>query len=71
MSIIQNNAKVVSTCGQRLTALNKFVKTKTAMSVNGRPMKPAEVIAIYQAAIDTALGAHRAPRGVRPGPRRS
>ena len=53
MSIIQNNAKIVSTCGQRLIALKKFVKTKTAMTVSGKQMKLADLTAIYQAAIDT------------------
>ena len=53
MSIIKNNAKIVSTCGQRLIALKKFVKTKTAMTVSGEPMKLADLTAIYQAAIDT------------------
>ena len=62
MSMIQNNAKIVSTLGQRLAALNKFVTAKTQMSINGKPMKFADVIAIYQAAIDTrtALIEHRA-----------
>ena len=62
MSSMQNNSKVVSTIGQRLIALNKFVKTKTPMSINGKPMKPADVTAIYQAALDTrtALIEHRA-----------
>ena len=54
MSIIQNNAKIVSTCGQRLIALKKFVKTtKTAMTVSGEPMKLSDLTAVYQAAIDT------------------
>ncbi len=53
MSINQNNAKIVSTCGQRLEALTKFVKAKTAIKVSGKPMKLAELTAIYQAAIDT------------------
>jgi hypothetical protein len=61
MSIVQNNAKVILTCGQRLKALNAYVKTKTAMTVDGKPMKLADVTAIYQAAIDTrtALVKHR------------
>jgi hypothetical protein len=53
MSINQNNAKVVSTCGQRLLALKKYAKAKTAMTVSGEQMKLADLIAIYQAAIDT------------------
>ena len=53
MSTERNNAKIVSTCGQRLAALNKFVKTKTAMTVGGDSMKLADLTAIYQAAIDT------------------
>jgi hypothetical protein len=53
MSITQNNAKIVATCGQRLAALKKHVKTKTAMKVGGDSMKPADIIAAYQAAIDS------------------
>ena len=53
MPIIKDNAKIVSTCGQRLIALKKFVKTKTAMTVGGEQMKLADLTAIYQAAIDT------------------
>jgi hypothetical protein len=53
MTIIENNAKIVSTCGQRLIALKKFVKTKTAMTVSGNPMKLADLTAVYQASIDT------------------
>src|SRR5271154_2843375 len=53
MPIIKNNAKVVSTCGQRLIALKKYVKTKTAMTVSGEPMKLANLIGVYQASIDT------------------
>jgi hypothetical protein len=53
MTIIQNNAKIVSACGQRLLALKKFVKTKTAMTVSGETMKLADLTAIYQAGIDT------------------
>jgi hypothetical protein len=53
MSIIKDNAKIVSMCGQRLIALKKFVKTKTAMTVSGKPMKLSDLTAIYQAAIDT------------------
>ena len=53
MSIIRNRAKIVSMCNQRLIALNKFVKTKTAMTVSGKQMKLADLVAIYQASIDT------------------
>ncbi|HEY2512240.1 MAG TPA: hypothetical protein VGI39_15340, partial [Polyangiaceae bacterium] len=53
MSIEQNNAKVVSTCGQRLAALKKYVKTKTAMKAGGTQTKLADLVAVYQAAIDT------------------
>ena len=53
MPIIKDNAKIVSTCGQRLIALKKFVKTKTAMTVGGEQMKLADLTAIYQAAINT------------------
>ena len=53
MTIIKNNAKVVSTCGQRLIALKKFVKTKTAITASGEQTKLADLVAVYQAAIDT------------------
>jgi hypothetical protein len=53
MSIEQNNAKIVSTCGQRLAALKKYVKAKTAVTVDGESMKPADLVAAYQAAVDT------------------
>jgi hypothetical protein len=52
MSTNQNNAKIVATCNQRLAALKKFVTAKTQMSINGQPMKPSDVIAIYQTALD-------------------
>ena len=53
MSSNQNNAKVVTTCNQRLAALAKYVKTKTQMTVVGQPMKLSDLTAIYQAALDT------------------
>jgi hypothetical protein len=53
MSITQNNAKIVSTCGQRLEALKKYLKTKTAMTVGGESMKLSDLVAAYQAAVDT------------------
>jgi hypothetical protein len=53
MSIIQNNAKIVSTCNQRITGLTKLVKTKTLIPINGEQLKLADLIGIYQAAIDT------------------
>jgi hypothetical protein len=53
MPIIKNNAKVVSLCGQRLIALKKYMKTKTAMTVSGEQMKLADLTDVYQAAIDT------------------
>jgi hypothetical protein len=37
MSTTQSNAKIVSTCGQRLAALKKYVKAKAAMTVGGHP----------------------------------
>ena len=53
MSTTEKNAKIVSSCGQRLTALKKHVKAKAAMKVSGKQMKLANLIAIYQAAVDT------------------
>jgi hypothetical protein len=54
MSVNQNNAKVIETCGQRLKALKKHVTaTKATMSIAGKPMKLADVIAVYQNAVDT------------------
>jgi hypothetical protein len=53
MSIKPNNANVVSTCNQRLKALGQYVKAKTVMQIDGQPTKSADVIGIYQAAIDT------------------
>jgi hypothetical protein len=53
MSIKLNNAEVVSTCTQRITALAQYVKAKTPMQVDGQLMKPADVTSIYQACIDT------------------
>ena len=53
MPIIENNDKVVSLSGQRLNALKKFMKAKAAMTVSGQQMKLADLVAIYQAAIDT------------------
>jgi hypothetical protein len=62
MSINQNNSKIVTTCGQRLAALKKYVKTKTALQANGKTLKPAALVAVYQSAIDTrtALVSQRA-----------
>jgi hypothetical protein len=53
MSTRENNAKIVSTCGQRLAALNKHMKAKTAMTVSGKQMKLADLVSVYQAAVDT------------------
>jgi hypothetical protein len=53
MSKVQNNATIVSTCNQRLTALAKYVKPKTETSINGEPMKLSELIGVYQACLDT------------------
>jgi hypothetical protein len=53
MSTTQSNAKIVSTCGQRLAALKKYVKAKAAMTVGGQSMKLSDLVAAYQAAIDT------------------
>ncbi len=53
MSIMQNNAKIVSTCNQRLTALKKYVKAKSAMIVGGESMSLSDLVAAYQAALDT------------------
>ena len=52
MSNTQSNAKIVATCGQRITALNKLVTSKAAMKINGQPMKLSDVIAVYQANVD-------------------
>ena len=53
MSKVQNNATIVSTCNQRITALGEYVKPKTVMQVNGQPMKVADVTGVYQACIAT------------------
>ena len=54
MSVNQNNAKVIEACGQRLKALKKHVTaTKATMSIAGKPMKLADVLAVYQNAVDT------------------
>jgi hypothetical protein len=53
MPNLLNNATIVSMCGQRLAALSKFMKARTAMTVGGEPMKLAEVTAIYQAALES------------------
>src|ERR1700679_938141 len=53
MPIIENNDQIVSMTNQRLIALKKFVRAKTAMKVSGKQMKLADLTAIYQAAIDT------------------
>ncbi len=53
MSIKQNNAAVVSTCQQRVTALSEHVKAKTEMQINGETMTPADVTGVYQTCIDT------------------
>ena len=71
MSNERNNAQIVSASGQRITALNKYVKAKTVMGINGQQLKSADVIAIYQASIDTRAALHHAARGAREGPRRS
>lgn len=54
MSTNRNNAKIVATCGQRLLALKKHVKTKTTtIKTAGEQTKLADLLAIYQASIDT------------------
>jgi hypothetical protein len=62
MSTNQSNDRILALCAQRLVALSKFVTPTTPMSINGKPTTLANVIAIYQAAIDTrnALIAQRA-----------
>jgi hypothetical protein len=53
MSIKQNNANVVTACTKRITGLAKYVKTKTAITIEGQPMKLNDVISVYQASLDT------------------
>jgi hypothetical protein len=53
MSRINNNAVIVSTCNQRLQALKSQVPAKTEIPMNGSRHKPADLIAIYQATLDT------------------
>jgi hypothetical protein len=53
MSIKPNNATVVSTCNQRITALTKLVAAKTPMKINRQQMKLSDVVGVYQACIDT------------------
>jgi len=63
MSVNQNNAQVIAACNQRITALKKHVTTtKATMMIGGEAMKLADVLAVYQEAIDTrgALVAERA-----------
>jgi hypothetical protein len=52
VSVRQNNAKVVATCNQRITALNKLVTPNMTISIDGQPMKLTALIAIYQDTID-------------------
>ena len=52
MSIRENSSKIVALCNERLTALKKFVTTKTQMTINGQLMKLSDVTAIYQTALD-------------------
>jgi hypothetical protein len=53
MSKVQNNASVVSACNQRLVALAKYVKAKTDVEIAGEPNKLADLVAVYQATLDT------------------
>jgi hypothetical protein len=49
-----NNAAVVGTCTQRLNALKTHLAHATGtIAVNGRQLKPEDVIRAYQACLDT------------------
>ncbi len=53
MTIKQNNANVVATVNQRMKALSENVSAKTVLDINGQPMKLSDVVAAYQAALDS------------------
>jgi hypothetical protein len=54
MSKDQNNAQIIATCNQRLTALKKHVTSqKATVPINGQPMKLTDLVTVYQDAVDT------------------
>lgn len=53
MSMFKSNAVVVDTCNLRLTALKKHLSAKTQVSINGVHYSVAQLIAAYQACLDT------------------
>jgi hypothetical protein len=54
MATHQNNAQIIATCNQRLTALKKHVTSqKTTVPISGQPMKLTDLVTVYQNAVDT------------------
>jgi hypothetical protein len=58
----KSSTTVADTCTQRIQGLNAHVSPKTAISIGGKSMKLAQLVAIYQAVLDTrkALKSKRA-----------
>lgn len=50
---VTNNAMITDICTQRLVGLRTLVPAKTEISIDGEPYKLDEVIAVYQASLDT------------------
>jgi hypothetical protein len=50
-----NNAKAIELCKTRLDALKKLVPASTQMLIDGVPMAPADVIAVFQKCLDTRV----------------
>jgi hypothetical protein len=50
-----NNAKAIELCNTRLGALKKLVQPGTQMIIDGAPMAPGDVIAVFQKCLDTRV----------------
>ena len=53
MPSIKSSSVIVDICNQRIQALEKDVSTKSVITINGASYTRAQLIAIYQASLDT------------------
>jgi hypothetical protein len=48
-----NSAQVIQTCNKRLAALENHLKSKSDITINGKTLKVASLLAIYKASIES------------------
>ncbi len=49
----ESEDKAVAVCKQRITALEKYTQGIATITINGAPLTPAQVEAVYQGSLDT------------------